>query len=287
MNHAQLRAFHAVASEGSFTRAAAALHVTQPTLSGQVKALEEGFGVRLFDRRGRKVAPTELGRELLALTRRLFALEAEAEQLLSAARGLSKGHLRIGADAPYHVTAALAAFTRKYPGIQLSLTVGNSAELARDLREHKIDVAVLANIAGEPSFFARPLRRDRLVAFVARSHPWAKRRRLELGELCSQRLVLREQGSATRHVLETALARRGLVLGEVLDMNSREAVRETVAAGLGVGVVSASEFGRDPRVKPLQLTGEDLAMTEYIVCLAERRELRLVRAFLEVVTAKE
>src|SRR5215469_14350565 len=255
MNHAQLRAFHAVASEGSFTRAAAALHVTQPTLSGQVKALEEAFGVRLFDRRGRKVAPTELGRELLGLTRRLFALEAEAEHLLSAARGLSKGHLRIGADAPYHVTAALAAFTRKYPGIQLSLTVGNSAELGHELREHKIDVAVLANIAGEPSFFARPLRRDRLVAFVARSHPWAKR--------------------------------RGLVVGEVLDMNSREAVRETVAAGLGVGVVSASEFGRDPRVKLLQLTGEDLAMTEYIVCLAERRELRLVRAFLDVVAAKD
>src|SRR5215469_5665119 len=290
MNHAQLRAFHAVASEGSFTRAAAALHVTQPTLSGQVKALEEAFGVRLFDRRGRKVAPTELGRELLGLTRRLFALEAEAEQLLSAARGLSKGHLRIGADAPYHVTAALAAFTRKYPGIQLSLTVGNSAELGHDLREHKIDVAVLANIAGEPSFFAQPLRRDRLVAFVARSHPWAKRRRLELGELgelCSQRLVLREQGSATRHVLETAMARRGLALGEVLDMNSREAVRETVAAGLGVGVVSASEFGRDPRLKALQLIGEDLAMTEYIVCLAERRELRLVRAFLDVVAAKD
>src|SRR6516162_9412031 len=253
MNHAQLRAFHAVASEGSFTRAAAALNVTQPTLSGQVKGLEERYGVRLFDRRGRKVAPTELGRELLALTRRLFALEAEAEHLLSAARGLSKGHLRIGADAPYHVTAALAAFTRKYPGIQLSLTVGNSAELAHDLREHKIDVAVLANIAGEPSFFARPLRRDRLVAFVARGHPWAKRRRLELGELCSQRLVLREPG----------------------------------AAGLGVGVVSASEFGRDPRLKALQLIGEDLAMTEYIVCLAERRELRLVRAFLDVVAAKD
>ena len=99
MNHAQLRAFHAVASEGSFTRAAVALHVTQPTLSGQVKALEESFGVRLFDRRGRKVMPTELGRELLDLTRRLFGLEAEAEHLLSAARGLSKGHLRIGADA--------------------------------------------------------------------------------------------------------------------------------------------------------------------------------------------
>ena len=286
MNHVQLRAFHAVASEGSFTRAAAALHVTQPTLSGQVKALEQNFGVRLFDRRGRKVMPTELGRELLDLTRRLFGLEAEAEHLLSAARGLSKGHLRIGADAPYHVTTALSAFTRKYPGIQLSLTVGNSAELAHDLLEHKLDVAVLANIAGEPRFFARPLRHDRLVAFVARSHPWAKRRRLELAELTSQRLVLREQGSATRRLFETAMARQGLAIGEVLDMNSREAVRETVAAGLGVGVVSASEFGRDSRLKALQLVGNDLAMTEYIVCLAERRELRLVRAFLEIVGTK-
>ncbi len=283
MNHAQLRAFHAVASERSFTRAAGALHVTQPTLSGQVKALEQTYGVRLFDRRGRKVVPTELGRDLLELTRRLFTLEAEAEHLLSAARGLSLGHLRIGADAPYHVTQALSAFTRRYPGLQLSLTVGNSAELARDLLEHKIDVAILANVTGDARFHARPLRRDRLVAFVARTHPWARRRRLDLAELGSQRLVLREQGSATRRIFETAMARRGLVIGESLDMNSREAVRETVAAGLGIGVVSASEFGRDPRLRALQISGEDLDMTEYVVCLAERRDTRLVRAFLDLV----
>lgn len=283
MNHAHLRAFHAVASEGSFTRAAARLHVTQPTLSGQVKALEETYGVRLFDRRGRRVAPTELGSALLDLTRRLFSLEDEAEQLLAATRGLRKGHLRVGADAPYHVTAALAAFTKRYPGVQLSLTVGNSADLARELFEHKIDVAVLANVAGESRLYIKPLRRDRLVAFVAKAHSWARRRRIDLADLAGQRLVLREQGSATRRIFETAMARRGIELGEVLDMNSREAVRETVAAGLGIGVVSASEFGRDPRIKPLDLTGGDLTMTEYIVCLAERRDLRLVRAFLEIV----
>ncbi|HEX3063922.1 MAG TPA: LysR family transcriptional regulator, partial [Dongiaceae bacterium] len=90
MNHSQLRAFHAVASEGSFTKAANTLHVTQPTLSGQVKALEEIYGVKLFDRRGRRVAPTALGQELLVLTRRLFSLEAETEHLLSAAQGLRK-----------------------------------------------------------------------------------------------------------------------------------------------------------------------------------------------------
>jgi aminoethylphosphonate catabolism LysR family transcriptional regulator len=282
MNHAQLRAFHAVASEGSFTRAAARLHVTQPTLSAQVRALEDTYGVRLFDRRGRRVAPSELGRELLELTRRLFSLEAEAADLLAAARGLHKGHLRIGADAPYHVTTPLSAFTRRYPGIQVSLTVGNSADLAQALFEHRIDVAVLANVAGDARLHAKPLRRDRLVAFAAKSHPWSRRRRVDLADLAGQRLVLREQGSATRRIFETAMARRGIAIGEVLDMNSREAVRETVAAGLGVGVVSASEFGRDSRIKAIELAGEDLAMTEYVVCLAERRQLRLVRAFLDL-----
>jgi aminoethylphosphonate catabolism LysR family transcriptional regulator len=259
------------------------LHVTQPTLSGQVKALEETYGVRLFDRRGRRVAPTALGQELLILTRRLFSLEAETEHLLSAARGLQKGHLRVGADAPYHVTAALSAFTQHYPGIQITLTVGNSAELAHDLLEHKLDVAVLANISGDPRFFAKPLRHDRLVAFVAKSHPWARRRQIDLSDLKQQRLVLREQGSATRQIFETAMARRGLERGEVLEMNSREAVRETVAAGLGVGVVSAGEFSRDSRLAILELTGADMAMTEYIVCLAERQDLRLVRSFLDLV----
>jgi aminoethylphosphonate catabolism LysR family transcriptional regulator len=283
MNHNQLRAFHAVASEGSFTKAAGALHVTQPTLSGQVKTLEETYGVRLFDRRGRRVSPTALGQELLVLTRRLFSLEAETEHLLSAARGLRKGHLRVGADAPYHVTAALSDFTQRYPGIQLSLTVGNSAELARDLLEHKLDVAVLANVTGDPRFFAKPLRHDRLVAFVAKTHPWARRRRIDLADLSEQRLVLREQGSATRQIFETAMARRGLPRGEVMDMNSREAVRETVAAGLGVGVVSAGEFSKDSRLAILELTGGDMAMTEYVVCLAERQDLRLVRSFLNLV----
>ncbi len=282
MNHSQLRAFHAVASEGSFTKAAGALHVTQPTLSGQVKTLEETYGVRLFDRRGRRVSPTALGQELLVLTRRLFSLEAETEHLLSAAQGLRKGHLRVGADAPYHVTAALSAFTQRYPGIQISLTVGNSAELAHDLLEHRLDVAVLANVTGDSRFFAKPLRHDRLVAFVAKTHPWARRRRIDLADLSEQRLVLREQGSATRQIFETAMARRGLPRGEVLDMNSREAVRETVAAGLGVGVVSAGEFSKDSRLAILELTGGDMAMTEYVVCLAERQDLRLVRSFLDL-----
>jgi aminoethylphosphonate catabolism LysR family transcriptional regulator len=282
MNHAQLRAFHAVASEGSFTRAAEALHVTQPTLSGQVKALEERYGVKLFDRRGRRVYPTELGQALLDLTRRLFSLVAEAEQILGAAKGLKRGHLRLAADAPFHVIGALSAFAKRYPGIRLSLTIGNSEQILDDLIEHRADVAVLANIPEDPRVYAFPFRRDRLIAFVERGHGWAERDSVTLKELAGRRLVLREIGSTTRRLFENAMAARNLALGEVLEVNSREAVRETVAAGLGVGVVSESEFGSDRRLVPLHIDAEELAMTEYVACLSERRDLSLVRAFLEI-----
>ena len=285
MIYTQLRAFHAVAAASSFTKAADALHVTQPTLSAQVKALEEAYGVELFERRGRGIAPTELGRRLQEITRRYFNLEDEAEELLAATRGLTRGHLRVGADAPYHVMESLAAFNRRYPKLTLALAIGNSAELLQELLEHRSDVAIVADVPGDARLHALPLRRDRLIGFVPAGHPLARKGRIEARALAGHRLVLREPGSTTRHLFETAMSRAGNGLGEVLEIGSREAVREAVAAGLGIGIVSESEFGQDARLKPLRLSGIDVEMTEYVVCLAERRELRLVKAFLEIVAS--
>jgi aminoethylphosphonate catabolism LysR family transcriptional regulator len=280
ITHSQLRAFHAVASEGSFTRAAAALHVTQPTLSAQVKSLEAAYGALLFDRRGRRIEPTELGRQLLTVTRRYFSLESEAEQLLAATRGLRGGHLRVGADAPQHVMAALSTFQRAYPGVRLSLSIGNSDEVLHQLLEHRTDVAIIADLAPDPRLHARPLRRDHLIAFVERHHPWAMRGRVASAELARQRVILREIGSTTRRAFEAAMARRRLQVADVLEIGSREGVREAVAAGLGVGIVSAFEFGHDERLRALEIAGDPIETVEYVACLADRRELRLVRAFL-------
>ena len=283
MNAAQLRAFHAVASAGGFTRAAARLGVTQPTLSGQVKALEDTYGIELIERRGRQLVLTTIGAALLDLTRRIFGLTEEAEQLLEAARGLERGHLRLGADAPYHVLSALSSFTNRYPKLGLSLTVGNSDALIRDLLDHRIDVAVAANLAFDARLYMFPVRRDRLVLFVPRGHAWARRKSVKPAELAGERLVLREPGSSTRRVFETAMVRAGIALEEVIEINSREAVREAVAAGLGIGVVSESEFGNDPRLVKVTLAEADLGAIEYVACLAERKDLRLIRAFLELV----
>lgn len=283
INHAQLRAFHAVASEGSFTRAAEALRVTQPTLSGQVKGLEETYGVRLLDRLGRRVVPTELGKALQEVTRRLFSAEEEAEQLLAAARGLTRGHLRIGADAPYSIVPVIAEFNRRHPGLTVSIAIGNSDQVLDDLLDHSTDVAMLANIEGDPRLHIQPFHKDRLVLFVERNHRWARRKRVRLAEVVRERVILREQGSTTRRIFETAVARAGLVLENVMEIGSREGVREAVAAGLGIGLVARTEFGHDPRVRAVEVADAQLASTEYVVCLAERRSLRIVSAFLELV----
>lgn len=282
ITHAQLRAFHAVASEASFTRAADVLHVTQPTLSAQVKSLEETYGVLLFDRRSRHVEPTALGRELLAVTRRYFSLEGEAAQLLAAARGLRGGQLRVAADAPQHVMASLAAFSAAYPGVKISLFIGNSDDVLHQLLEHRADAAIIADLAADPRLFMQPLRRDRLIAFVEHGRLPPDHPGFSLAELTGQRLVLREPGSTTRRAFEAAVVRSGLRIDDLLEIGSREGVREAVAAGLGVGIVAAIEFGHDERLRAVPITDVRIETVEYVACLAERRDLRLVRAFLDL-----
>lgn len=283
MNYAQLRAFHAVAAEGGFVKAAVKLNVTQPTLSEQVKQLEATYGVQLFERRGRRSEPTELGRALLDVTRRFFAVEQEAEQLLSAARGLKRGHLRVAADAPYLVMPLLAAFGRRHPGIELQLTFGNGEAVLAALKERRADLGVLPDVEGERGLHLVTLERGSLVLLVARSHPWARRRSVSLSELTGERLILREEGSTTRAILDRALAAAYVVPAASWTVGSREGLREAVAEGLGIGAVFESEVGNDQRVHAVTVRERSLATTEYLACLAERRSDRVIGAFLELV----
>ncbi|WP_119300973.1 LysR substrate-binding domain-containing protein [Dongia deserti] len=283
ISHSQLRAFHAVATEGSFTKAAQLLNVTQPTLSGQVRALEERFGVRLFDRRRRRIEVTDIGRNLLDITFRMFSLELEAVQVLSAAHALKRGHLRIGADAPYHSVPFLSAFHRRYPDLRLSMTMGNTKSLLDDLLDQRCDVAIAANVKTDSRIFALPFRQDHFIAFVDRAHPWARRHSVKLAELATQRLLLREPTSNTRQTFDAAMAKSNIVLGEILEIGSREAIKEAVAAGLGVGVIAESELGDDLRLKALPFDGQQITSTEFVACLQERKSSPLVKAFLAVV----
>jgi len=283
MNRAHLRAFHGVAAAGSYTRASKMLNVSQPTLSSQVKGLEATYGVRLFQRRGRGIELTDLGDRLLEVTRRLYAVEGEAEQLLVGLRSLSGGQLRVVADAPFHVVALMGAFHRRHPEVQLKFSFGNSRSVLVDLLDRRSEIGILANLAPDARIYALPFRKQRLVVVVYRDHPWTQRRSIHLAELENQPLVLRESGSATRAILEAALTERRISPRTVFEMGSREAVREAVAARLGVGVVLESEFTPDLRLQALSVADAELIAQESVACLHDRRPVNVVRAFFELI----
>ncbi len=282
MNMTLLRAFHRVAAAGSFTAAARAAGVSQPTLSTQVRALEASAGVNLFNRHRRRISLTPVGQSLLAITTRLFAAEDEVRDLLAGVATLRSGELRVAADSPTHVMPLLARLKQRHAGLSFSLRIGNSSDVIQRVLEFECDVGVMAKRVSDPRLHTIPIRDDRLVVFVPHGHPWARRRTLRMAELTGCDLVLRERGSITREVFEARLAESGARPGRLLEVQTREAVREAVLAGFGLGIVFASELGQDPQTHALEVRDADLAVTEYLICLEERRNSSLVRSLFEV-----
>jgi len=282
MYSTHLRAFHAVASQGGFTKAAKKLGLTQPAISEHVRKLEQRFDVQLFHRHKRTVFPTELGLRLLEITRRQFELEDEAVELLRESQALRAGSLKIALGAPFHIVEVIAAFQIKYPGVRITLTQGNSHEVLTQLHEYGADIGELGEAPEDDRLLVIPLRADPMVAFVRKDHKWAKRRKITLGELSRETLVLREPGSATRRITDQELARLKIEPPFVLNVEGREASREAVAAGLGVGIVSQPEFGHDQRLTSIGLSDCKAVMSESIVCLKERAGMRIIEAFLNV-----
>lgn len=283
VSHAQLKAFHAVAVHGSFTRAAAKLFLTQPAISDQVCKLEERFGVLLFHRNKRSVHLTDLGERLLGITQRLFVIEAEAQELLQDSRALQTGSLILAVDAPVHVLPQIARFCERYPGISVKIETGNTDESLARLFSYQADLALLGREVSDERLLSLALRNDPMVAFVARSHPWASRESICLADLDDTPLVLRETGSVTRQTLEEEMSRAGYRIRPAIQVEGREAAREAVVVGIGVGVVSAAEFGADARVCALPITDCTRRLTETLVCLREQSSRRVVATFLDMV----
>ena len=210
-------AFHAVASERSFTRAAQVLHVSQSTLS-QVKALEEIYGVRLLDRRGRQVVPTEVGQRTLERSREIFRLQDEIERGLSQSLKLQSGRLKVGADGPRHVLPVLNEYMRLYPSISVSLSTGSAKEVMTDLLNYESDVAIVASENARDSrlhmlhYVTYPV-----VAYVPRSHPWSRRKSVRPIDFNGERVIVREPASMTRQKFLRSLSKAGAVPSALIE----------------------------------------------------------------------
>jgi aminoethylphosphonate catabolism LysR family transcriptional regulator len=281
VRYVQLRAFHHVATTGGFSRAAEALHLTQPAISDQVRKLEEEYEVQLFNRIRRQITLTVEGEQLLAVTRRFFDVEREAFELLAEHRAVREGNLRIIADAPHHLMHILGRFRQRYPSIRIFIKSGNTDTVIESLYSYDADIGVLGELPTSQELTVIPLSSSPIIAFAAHDHPAAAHDSLSLSDLERFPLVFREQGSRTRGKLEQAAAEAGITVVPAIEAEGREAVRELVAAGAGIGFVSAAEFGQDARLKPIQLkAASGMTMDEALVCLSTRKEGRLLRTFL-------
>jgi aminoethylphosphonate catabolism LysR family transcriptional regulator len=283
MRYTSLRSFHAVATSGGFNAGAEAFNISQPTLTAQVGALEDEYGLELFVKKGRRRELSEAGRQLLAITTRLFAEEQEAVAFLEQSRELRHGKLSIGAVGPYHVTEMLAAFNRTYPGIELAVKLGNSTEVLSDLLEYKSDVAVLAHIDEDDRLLTIPYRRHPVAVFVRKDHRLAGKKRVKITALEGEPLIIREHGSTTRRAFDQALAAAKVKPRIIMEIGSREAIREAVIRGLGISYVSTAEFVPDPALRLIEIADAEIYTYAHVVILKKRETSRIVRAFVDLV----
>lgn len=241
MNLSQLKAFLAVAQDGSFSRAAEKLYLTQPAVSKQIQALEEALGMRLFDRVGRSILLTEAGNILRDHAHIVFQTLEEARETITQLRGLQRGHLRISAASTigtYMLPQPLGELKAQFPGIEISLAITNKAQVVQQVLNHEVELGFVGPPVEPAELEREEYLLDELVLILAPTHRLAREESVGVAELAEEVFILREQGSGTREIMEEELGRVHVSLKKAMELGSTEAIKQAVAANLGVSIVS-------------------------------------------------
>lgn len=283
MRHSQLKAFHWVALHNGFSRAAEALYLTQPAISEQVRKLEQEHDVLLFHRERKRVYLTEAGEQLFRFTKQYFEIESQIEDFMSETSAAVDGELRIIADSAHHVTNFLGRFCKKYPQVTVTLRVGNTEDILEELRAYNAEIGIAGNFVASKDMVSVDLGSTEIVAFSSRDIVPSTQTSLTVRDLAKLPLIFRETGSKTRSKLEEEAKKQGVVLTPAIVAQGREAVRELVASGAGIGFVSQAEYGHDDRVSQIPLQDVNISMSESMVHLAQRSDVKVIRAFMEFV----
>jgi DNA-binding transcriptional LysR family regulator len=241
MNLHHLRLFTAVVNHGGFTKAAASLHLSQPAISKSLNELERQLNLTLLERSGRSIRLTDAGQALYARARELFGVEWIAEQELREIRGLKRGVLRIGASttiATYMLPPYLGRFHLRHPGIRIRATSANTRTVLRMLLESRADIALVEGPVSHPQVEVQPWLDDELVVISHPQHRLLPRNDVDVGMLVREQFIVREPGSGTRDVSARALALHGVRLTNTMRVGGTESIKQAVAAGLGLAIVS-------------------------------------------------
>jgi DNA-binding transcriptional LysR family regulator len=272
----QLKVFEAVARHLSFSRAADELHLTQPAVSMQVKALETQAGLPLFEQIGKRIHLTEAGEALQRHGRTIGDELRAAEETLDGLRGLQQGRLAIAAvsTATYVAPPLLARFIGAHPGVALRLAVDNRVEVLRQLADNEVDLAIIGRPPENLEITAEAFAQHPHVVIASPQHPLAGRRRVRLERLATETFIVREPGSGTRGVLERLFASHGLSLNVSMEMASNESIKQAVLAGMGVSLLSLHTVGLEletGRLVTLDVVGLPVVRQWHIAHLARKR----------------
>ena len=249
----QMKVFESVARNLSYTRAANELFLSQPAVSMQVRQLERQLGVPLFERLGKRIHLTEAGREVYQYSRSIAQQLDAMETLLANLKGLSSGRLRISvaSTANYFVPNLLATFHQRYPGVTVSLDVTNRESLLGQLTDNTVDIVVMGQPPASLDVDAQAFMENPLVVVAPPDHPLARSKSVPLKRLQEETFLVREPGSGTRVAMERFFAERGIRLKTGMEVGSNEAIKQSVQAGLGLGLLSRATIEQELTLKRL------------------------------------
>lgn len=237
----QLQVFESVARHLNHSRAAAELFLSQPAVSMQIKQAEQTIGLPLFEQAGKKLFLTEAGREMLHYARSMLQLMQEMESVFDEMKGLEHGRLNIAvvSTANYFMPQLLSKFIQAHPKIKVSLSVANRDAVIKQLAENIADLAIMGQPPEGTDMVAEPFMQNPLVVIAAPTHPLARTKKIQPRQLMSETFLLREQGSGTRGVVERFFASHKLSLPAHMEMDTNEAIKQSVQAGMGIGIISS------------------------------------------------
>jgi LysR family transcriptional regulator, low CO2-responsive transcriptional regulator len=251
-----LHYFHAVAENGSFTRAAQELLLTQPAVSSQVHNLEERLGQQLFERQGKKIRLTEAGRILHAQSRKIFQQMREVEAVLNGLKSLETGRLTLGTVdviSIYVLPMIFRKFHQRYPKVEISIEVGDSSSICVGVADGKFDLGFVTLPAENKSLVSVPIYNDVMRVIAGSRHPLAGRELVTLEDLSKTNLIIYKKGSVTRRILEQVFESHGLELAPAMEIDRPEAMIKLVEVGLGVSIIPEMSIKKDIDEKALSI----------------------------------
>jgi Transcriptional regulator len=287
----QIRLFESVVRNGSFTRAAEEMHLTQPAVSIQVKRLEEQAGIPLLEQVGKRTFPTAAGRVMLQAARDLMERIDQLDDELESLKGEVRGPLQLSVvtTGKYFMPHLLGHFLQEHPGVEPHLKFTNRARVMERLLENRDDFVVMGQIPDDKRLVAYPFLENILGVVAPAGHPLADRRNLEIEEVLRERFITREPGSGTRLVLDRLLESRHLEVEPYMELGSSEAIKQAVLAGIGVAVLSLHAIRLEQatgKLSVLDVKGFPLRRRWYAVHLKGKRLSLVASTFLDFILSE-